>query len=109
VGTREEFEQAYGKQEHLGLFIRGIVGLDREAAKKAFSEYLNEHKFNSSQIQLINLIIDYLSQNGVIEPSNLYEAPYPDFNTSGLDGVFQDSDADRIVGILRTIRTNAAA
>ena len=109
VGTREDFEQAYGKQEQLGLFIRSIVGLDREAAKKAFSEYLNEHKFNSSQIQFINLIIDYLSQNGVIEPSKLYEAPYTDFNTSGLDGVFQDSDADRIVGILRTIRANAAA
>lgn len=109
VGTREDFEQAFGQQEHLGLFIRGIVGLDREAAKKAFSEYLNEHKFNSSQIQFINLIIDYLSQNGVIEPSKLYEAPYTDFNTSGLDGVFQDSDADQIVGILRAIRANAAA
>jgi len=83
--------------------------LDREAAKKAFSEYLNEHKFNSSQIQFINLIIDYLSQNGVIEPSKLYEAPYTDFNTSGLDGVFQDSDADRIVRILKSIKENAAA
>jgi hypothetical protein len=71
--------------------------------------YLNDHKFNSSQIQFINLIIDYLSENGAIEPSKLYEAPYTDFNTSGLDGVFQDSDADRIVGILRTIRANAAA
>ncbi len=83
--------------------------MDREAAKKAFSEYLNEHKFNSSQIQFINLIIDYLSQNGVIEPSKLYEAPYTDFNTSGLDGVFQDSDADRIVRILKSIKENAAA
>lgn len=109
VGTREDFEQAFGKQEHLGLFIRSIVGLDREAAKKAFGDYLNDHKFNSSQIQFINLVIDYLSQNGVIEPSKLYEAPYTDFNTSGLDGVFQDADADRIVGILKTIRTNAAA
>ncbi len=109
VGTREDFEQAFGKQEHLGLFIRSIVGLAREAAKKAFGDYLNDHKFNSSQIQFINLIIDYLSQNGAIEPSKLYEAPYTDFNTSGLDGVFQDNDADRIVDILRTIRANAAA
>lgn len=109
VGTEEDFERAYGKQEHLGLFIRGLVGLNREAAKKAFSVYLNEHRFNSNQIKFINLIIDYLSQNGTIEPSKLYEPPYTDFNTSGLDGVFEDNDADRIVGILRSISENAAA
>jgi len=49
VGTREDFERVYGKQEHLGLFIRSLVGLNREAAKKAFSDYLNEHRFNSTQ------------------------------------------------------------
>ncbi len=109
VSTREDFERVYGKQEHLGLFIRSLVGLSREAAKKAFIDYLNEHRFNSTQIQFINLIIDYLSQNGVIEPAKLYEPPYIDFNTSGLDGVFQDKDADQIVGILKSIRQNAAA
>ncbi len=109
VGTEEDFERAYGKQEQLGLFIRSLVGLNREAAKKAFSDYLNEHRFNSNQIQFINLIIDYLSQNGTIEPSKLYEPPYTDFNTSGLDGVFPDSDADRIVGIVKAIKENAAA
>jgi type I restriction enzyme R subunit len=109
VGTEEDFEKAYGKQEHLGLFIRSLVGLNREAAKRAFSDYLNDHRFNANQIQFINLIIDYLSQNGLIEPSKLYEAPYTDFNTNGLDGVFQDKDANRIVDIIKTIRTNAAA
>lgn len=109
VGTFEDFERVYGEQEHLGLFIRSLVGLNREAAKKAFSDYLNEHRFNSTQIQFINLIIDYLSQNGAIEAAKLYEAPYTDFNTSGLDGVFQDTDANRIVDIIKTIRTNAAA
>jgi type I restriction enzyme R subunit len=86
-----------------------LVGLNREAAKRVFSDYLNEHRFNSNQIQFINLIIDYLSQNGTIEPSKLYEPPYTDFNPNGLDGVFQDKDADRIVGILRSIKDNAAA
>ena len=85
------------------------MGLNREAAKRAFSDYLNEHRVNANQIQFVNLIIDYLSQNGVIEPSKLYEPPYTDFNTNGLDGVFQDQDANRIVDIIKTIRTNAAA
>ena len=37
VGSREEFDACFGEQERLGLFIRKLVGLDREAAKKAFS------------------------------------------------------------------------
>ena len=40
VGTREDFEKPYGKQEHLGLFIRKLIGLDKQAAKRAFRDYL---------------------------------------------------------------------
>jgi type I restriction enzyme, R subunit len=109
VGTREDFERSYGKQENLGLFIRSLIGLDREAAKRAFSDYLNEARFNSTQIQFVNLIINYLTQNGMIEPKRLYEPPYTDYNPSGLDGVFQDSDADNIVSILNSLKKNAAA
>jgi hypothetical protein len=39
----------------------------------------------------------------------LYETPFTDFSPAGLDGVFSDADADRIVGILQNIRANAAA
>ena len=36
VGTREDFEQAFGKQEHLGLFIRSIVGLGPRSSEEGF-------------------------------------------------------------------------
>lgn len=32
-GSREEFEACYGSQDSLGLFIRGLVGLDRDVEK----------------------------------------------------------------------------
>jgi hypothetical protein len=45
----------------------------------------------------------------VIQPEKLYEAPFTDFNPSGLDGVFNDSDVDGILSIFDAIRRNAAA
>jgi type I restriction enzyme R subunit len=109
VGSREDFEKAYGKQEQLGLFIRKMIGLDKQAAKRAFSEYLDRKTLTANQIRFIDLIIDYLSQNGVIEAELLYEAPFTDYSPSGLDGVFSDADANGIVAILSSIRNAAVA
>jgi type I restriction enzyme R subunit len=109
LGTREDFERAYGKQEHLGLFIRKLVGLDREAAKEAFGEYLAQKVLSANQIRFIDQIIDYLTQNGVMEPEMLYKSPFTDYSPVGLDGIFDDREADGIVTILHQIWQNAAA
>jgi type I restriction enzyme R subunit len=109
VGSREDFERSFGKQENLGEFIRRLVGLDREAAKRAFGEYLSDTTFSANQIRFINQIVEHLTKNGVMDASLLYESPYTDYSPDGLDGMFEDEDAGRIVHILETIRNNAAA
>lgn len=78
-------------------------------AKCAFGEYLNDTTFTANQISFINQIIKYLTKNGVMDASLLYESPYPDYSPNGLDGIFKDQDAGRIVNILETIRNDAAA
>jgi type I restriction enzyme R subunit len=109
VGTKEEFEHAYGKQEQLGVFIRKLIGLDRQAAKRAFREYLDQKPLTANQIRFIDLIIEYLTKNGVMDPGLLYEAPFTDYNSKGLDGVFPDSEAQGIVSILNSIHQTAVA
>ncbi|HKY41502.1 MAG TPA: DEAD/DEAH box helicase family protein, partial [Pyrinomonadaceae bacterium] len=109
LGTREDFEKAYGKQEHLGLFIRKLIGLDQQAAKRAFRDYLESKNLTANQIRFIDLIIDYLTKNGVMEPSLLYEAPFTDYSSKGLDGIFLDPDAAAIVSILDSIHQAAVA
>lgn len=109
VGTKEEFESVYGKQENLGIFIRSLVGLDRQEAKRAFNEFLDGQKYNSNQIEFVNMIIDYLTKNGVMEPELLYQPPYTNYDSNGLSGIFSDTEATRIVGILESIKQNAAA
>jgi type I restriction enzyme R subunit len=109
VGTKEEFEQAYGKQEQLGVFIRKLIGLDKHAAKRAFREYLDQKHLTASQIRFIDLIIEYLTKNGVMDPTLLYEAPFTDYSSKGLDGMFPDSEAQGIVSILNSIHQTAVA
>ena len=109
MGTREDFERAYGKQEQLGLFIRKLVGLDREAAKQAFGDYLSRKTFIANQIRFIDQVIDYLTQNGVMDAGLLYEPPFTDYASTGLDGLFADADAGEIVSILDSIRESAVA
>ncbi|MDE5067831.1 MAG: heavy metal transporter, partial [Trichodesmium sp. St2_bin6] len=102
IEDREIFAEVYGQNISLKLFIRKLVGLDRNAAKELFSKYLNT-KFNTSQIRFVENIIDYLTQNGVMSPELLYEPPFTDLHTEGLDGIFADKEADNIIEILTEI------
>lgn len=86
--------------------IRTLVGLDREAATDAFAEFLDGSRFNVDQIRFVTFIIDYLTENGVMPADRLYQPPCTDFHPAGLDGVFPDADATRIVDILKQVRQN---
>ena len=93
----------------LGVFIRSLVGMERDAAKMAFSEFLSSRNLNSNQIEFIDLIINHLSENGTIDPRRLYESPFTDMDDQGVNGVFPQADVLRIVEVLETIRNRAAA
>ena len=78
------------------------MGLDRNAAKQAFAQYLEGGNFGANQIRFVETIIDYLTQKGVMDPGLLYEPPFTDLHYKGLDGVFRDNDADQIVALIRS-------
>ena len=109
IESRERFEEVYGKDVSLKLFIRKLVGLDRNAAKQAFTTYLEGGNFSANQIHFVENIIDYLTQNGVIDPGLLYEPPFTDSHPEGLDGVFRDDDADQIVALVRSFNETVEA
>jgi type I restriction enzyme R subunit len=107
AGESTDIDRAKEDAHGLGLFIRSLVGLDREAAIEAFDSFLDGTKFSSDQIRFINLIVDELTANGVMEPVRLYESPYTDSAPHGPDTVLADADVETIVNILRTVRANA--
>ena len=78
LGTKEDYETEYGKKP-LGEFVREIVGLDMNAAKAAFSKYLNDVNLDSRQIYFVNQIVEYIVQNGTMKDlSVLQEPPFTD-------------------------------
>ena len=78
VGTKQDYENAYGSKP-LGEFVREIVGLDMNAAKEAFAQYLNDASLDSNQIYFVNQIVEYIVHNGLMKDlSVLQDAPFTD-------------------------------
>lgn len=109
VGSAAEIARAKDESQGLGLFIRSLVGLDREAAKRAFGEFMANKTLTANQIEFLNLIIDHLTEHGVMEPGRLYESPFTDISPRGPEGVFSGSEVDRIIFVLNQIRRTAAS
>ncbi|OZI07006.1 hypothetical protein BWI93_17010 [Siphonobacter sp. BAB-5385] len=90
--SRTAFEKELGNQP-LGLFVRSIVGLDRSAAKEAFSVFLQNGPLTSTQMNFINELIDLLTQQGSVHPRLLFEAPFTHYHQDGVQGVFQEKSS----------------
>jgi type I restriction enzyme, R subunit len=93
----------------LGLFVRSLVGLERDAAKSAFAGFLADRNWSANQIEFVNLIIDHLTETGAMDPRRLYESPFTDFDDQGVSGLFPQADVVRIVELLNDVRGRAAA
>lgn len=107
VGTVEDCEQARLQAGSFGLFIRSLVGLDRVAAKEAFGRFLDDQSYTASQIEFVNLIIDDLSQNGVIEVRRFYESPFTDISPQGPEELFTPDQIDELAQVLADVRRSA--
>ena len=59
-----------------------IVGMDMNAAKEAFSDYLTGANLDSRQIYFVNQIVEYIVHNGMMKDmSVLQEAPFTDYGS----------------------------
>jgi len=105
-GTKEDFITATGDTKPLGSFIRSIVGLDRSAAYAAFSDFMDSGPLSANQQKFVGMIIDHFVNEGVINLDQLYGVPYTNIHMSGIDGVFSDLQATKIVSILKSVNGN---
>ncbi len=108
-GSRELIDEVKEKNHGLGIFIRSLVGLDREAAMQAFSEFISGTTATPNQIEFIDLIVQELTQNGVMEPERLFQSPFTDLNAQGPMGIFPPAKVTQLVQVLQEIRERAAA
>jgi type I restriction enzyme R subunit len=109
TGTAEDIERAKADAEGLGLFVRSLVGMDRTAAKEAFAGFIAGKTLTANQIELVDMIVEHLTENGVMDAARLYESPYTDLNPLGVDGLFNPATVDEVFAILEDVRRTAAA
>ncbi|MDT3844747.1 MAG: DEAD/DEAH box helicase family protein [Bacillota bacterium] len=108
IGTKEDYEREYG-QKPLGEFVRSIVGLDMNAAKEAFSEFLDGAKMDSRQIYFVNQIVEYIVHNGMMtDLSVLQDSPFTD--RGSVVDIFTDLSVwGSIRKVIDSINANATA
>ena len=108
VGTKRDYEAEYG-QKPLGEFVREIVGLDMNAAKEAFAEFLNDADLDTRQIYFVNQIVEYIVHNGLMKDlSVLQDTPFTD--QGSIVEVFTDVSVwSKIRKAIEKVNTNALA
>ena len=87
LGNKKQYEETFGEQPLLKL-VASITGMERSAAEKEFSKFLNDESLNSNQIDFVNNVVNYIVKNGSIEKKVL--RTYPFNKNGGVVALFKD-------------------
>ncbi|MFD7620896.1 type I restriction-modification enzyme R subunit C-terminal domain-containing protein [Streptomyces sp. NPDC059802] len=99
----------------LGLFVRALCGLDRQAAQQAFEGFIVGKQLSAAQLDFITLIIDVVAKRGVLDVGDLYEvgSPFHDRAPGGPDDLFSPEEIDGLkivfIGLLTTAKPTTLA
>jgi type I restriction enzyme R subunit len=63
----------------------------------------------ANQKEFVNLIVDHLTEHGVMDPALLYESPFTDVAPHGPSGIFSSAQVVELMAVLARVRQSAAA
>jgi type I restriction enzyme R subunit len=107
IGTETEINQAKANSGGLGVFLRSITGLDRQAAAAAFSKFQEGKTFTSAQLRFVNQLIDYLAHNGSITVDVFYRSPFNAIAPSGPEDIFVEVDIEAMIHTIHAVNATA--
>lgn len=108
VGAPDDIRRAAADAQGLGLLVRSLVGMDKAAAKEALAKFTNGKTLTANQLEFVNLIIDHLTEHGVVDPARLYESPFTDLTPRGPDALF-GAEMEDLLRAIEAVRATAVA
>jgi type I restriction enzyme R subunit len=78
------------------------------AVSDAFSDFLSDQAASANLIGSIDMVIQYLTEKGVMDPDWLYESSFSDIAPSGPEQVFDIARAKTFVGVINGLNESAA-
>ncbi|GAB3518551.1 DEAD/DEAH box helicase family protein [Photobacterium alginatilyticum] len=87
----------------LDLILRTIVGMDAKAIEQEFTVFIQQihTHINAKQQRFIGLLKNHLCRYGSVDIEQLYEAPFTQIHDDGLDGVFNEAQADVVAEFVK--------
>ena len=91
--------------------VRSVAGGHgpREPPRRRWRASSPARRSTANQIEFVNLIVNHLTEHGVMEAAMLYESPFTDLTPRGPDGLFTSAQVDELVGVLNGVRETALA
>ena len=109
VGQPADIERARETSQGFGRFVRSLVGLERAAVTEAFGEFLSAGTASAAQIEFIKMVVDHLTDQGMLDPALLYDPPFTDLAPTGPDNVFGEAKVTRLFARIEAINQSAVA
>ena len=104
LGSSDDYERAYGDTP-FGLLVRKLVKLDHEAAMEAFADFINSENLTEQQISFVHKVVNYVVENGYIEPAALAKPPFD--RPQSFVRMFDSQQQLMLISIINKIKENA--
>ena len=104
LGSSDDYEHAFGDTP-FGLLVRKLVKLDHDAAMEAFADFINSSNLNEQQIAFVHKAVDYIVENGYMEPKALTQPPFD--RPRSFIRMFDTQQQMGLVAVINRIKENA--
>lgn len=97
-------KEFYEEAQPLDFILRRIIGMEADAVRSRFEHFVQKYPgLKANQVLFMNMLQNHIARYGAIELDRLYEAPFTDLASDGVDGIF--SDERQIDDLLRIIES----
>ena len=73
----------------------------------AFSTFVSAGTASADQLEFIELLIEHLTEKGMMDPRALYTSPFTDVAPSGPEQVFSIQRTDELIDVIDRINLSA--